>query len=65
MIDIIKFFKSIYIYISSKLRFPNSSYENINDVIFDDTYDNNDNENDTSFEIHDEEYTVIISNIHS
>jgi hypothetical protein len=62
MIDIIKFFKSIYIYISSKLRFPNSSYENINDTIFD---DNHDNENDTSFEMHDEEYTVIISNIHS
>lgn len=62
MIDIIKFFKSIYIYISSKLHFPNSSYENINDNIFD---DNHDNENDTTFEIHDDEYTVIISNIHS
>lgn len=62
MIDIIKFFKSIYIYISSKLHFPNSSYENINDTIFD---DNHDNENDTTFEINDDEYTVIISNIHS
>ena len=51
MLDIMKFFKSIYIYISSKLRFPNNStYENINDTIIN---DNND--------IYDEEYEIYLS----
>jgi hypothetical protein len=39
------------------LRFPNSSYENINEAI------NNDNKN--SFEVYDEEYEVLVSNIHT
>ena len=52
-----KFLRSIYIYISSKLQFPNSSYENINEAI------NNDNKN--SFEVYDEEYEVLVSNIHT
>ena len=57
MLDIMKFLRSIYIYISSKLQFPNSSYENINEAI------NNDNKN--SFEVYDEEYEVLVSNIHT
>lgn len=59
MIDIINFFRSIYKYISSKLKFRNKSYENMNDSIF------NDNNNTNSFEIYDEEYEVFISNIHN
>ena len=57
MLDIMKFLRSIYIYISSKLQFPNSSYENINEAI------NNDNKN--IFEVYDEEYEVLVSNIHT
>jgi hypothetical protein len=53
------FFRSIYKYISSKLKFRNNSYENMNDAIF------NDNNNTNSFEIRDEEYEVFISNIHT
>ena len=52
-----KFLRSIYIYISSKLQFPSSSYENINEAI------SNDNKN--SFEVYDEEYEVLVSNIHT
>ncbi len=48
-----KFFKSIYNYISSKLRFPNSTYENINDTIINDNNNNND--------IYDEEYEIYLS----
>ena len=33
MLDIMKFLTSIYVYISSKFRFPSSSYENINEAI--------------------------------
>jgi hypothetical protein len=58
MIDIMKFLRSIYIYISSKLQFPSSSYENINEAI---SNDNNKN----SFEVYDEEYEVLVSNIHT
>jgi hypothetical protein len=53
MLDIMKFFKSIYNYISSKLRFPNSTYENINDTIINDNNNNND--------IYDEEYEIYLS----
>ena len=53
-----KFLRSIYVYISSKLKFPNSSYENINEAI---SNDNNKN----SFEVYDEEYEVLVSNIHT
>ena len=53
MFDIMKFFKSIYNYISSKLRFPNSTYENINDTIINDNNNNND--------IYDEEYEIYLS----
>jgi hypothetical protein len=85
MIDIMKFFRSIYIYISSKIRFPNSSYDSVNKFdkdsnnYFDDDDDNlsekdsklydNDNDyekyeiNDTH--IYDEEYEIMISNIHT
>ncbi len=56
-----KFLTSIYIYISSKLRFPSSSYENINEAINND----NNNTNKNSFEVYDEEYEVLISNIHT
>ena len=72
MIDIMKFFRSIYIYISSK--FKNNSYENINQSIYNDNVNDNkidnfnDNKNITnknSFEIYDEEYEVLISNIHT
>jgi hypothetical protein len=71
MIDIMKFFRTIYIYISSK--FKNNSYENINQSIFNDNVNDNkiDNFNDNyitnknSFEIYDEEYEVLISNIHT
>lgn len=75
MIDIIKFFRTIYIYISSK--FKNNSYENINQSIYNDNVNDNkiDNFNDNknynnitnknSFEIYDEEYEVLISNIHT
>ena len=58
MLDIMKFLRSIYVYISSKLKFPNSSYENINEAI---SNDNNKN----SFEVYDEEYEVLVSNIHT
>jgi hypothetical protein len=55
------FFRSIYKYISSKLKFRNNSYENMNDAIFND----NNNTNNNSFENYDEEYEVFISNIHT
>jgi hypothetical protein len=61
MIDIMKFFRSIYIYISSKLKFKNNSYENLNDTI----YNDNVNDNKNNSEIYDEEYEVFISNIHT
>jgi hypothetical protein len=67
MIDIIKFFRSIYIYISSK--FKNNSYENINESIYNDNKNHVTNKNDVtnknSFEIYDDEYEVLISNIHT
>lgn len=56
-----KFLRSIYIYISSKLRVSSSSYENINEAINND----NNNTNKNSFEIYDEEYEVLVSNIHT
>ncbi len=56
-----KFFRSIYIYISSKLKFKNNSYENLNDTI----YNDNVNDNKNNSEIYDEEYEVFISNIHT
>jgi len=61
MLDIMKFLRSIYIYISSKLRVSSSSYENINEAINND----NNNTNKNSFEIYDEEYEVLVSNIHT
>ena len=61
MIDIMNFFRSIYKYISSKLKFQNNSYENMNETIFNDNNNNNTN----SFEIYEEEYEVFISNIHT
>jgi hypothetical protein len=54
------FFRSIYKYISSKLKFRNNSYENMNETIFN---DNNNNTN--SFDNYDQEYEVFISNIHT
>ena len=51
MLDIMKFLRSIYNYISIKLRFPNSTYENINETII------HDNNND----IYDEEYEIYLS----
>jgi hypothetical protein len=67
MIDIMKFFRSIYTYISSKLRFKTNSYENLNDTIYNDNVNDNkiDNTNKNSFEIYDEEYEIMISNIHT
>jgi hypothetical protein len=69
MIDIMKFFRSIYIYISSKFKLQNNSYENLNDTIFNDNKNDNVNDNNitnkNSFEIYDEEYEVFISNIHT
>ena len=56
-----KFLTSIYIYISSKFRFSSSSYENINEAINND----NNNTNKNSFEVYDEEYEVLVSNIHT
>ena len=56
-----KFLTSIYVYISSKFRFPSSSYENINEAINND----NNNTNKNSFEVYDEEYEVLVSNIHT
>jgi hypothetical protein len=54
------FFRSIYKYISSKLKFRNNSYENMNETIY------NDNTNNTnSFDNYDQEYEVFISNIHN
>ncbi len=61
MIDIMNFFRSIYIYISSKLKF--NFDENINKEIVNDN--KNDITNKNSFEIYDEEYEVLISNIHT
>ncbi len=67
-----KFFRTIYIYISSK--FKNNSYENINQSIYNDNVNDNNvndnkidnfNDNKKSFEIYDEEYEVLISNIHT
>ena len=58
-----KFFRSIYTYISSKLRFKTNSYENLNDTIYNDN--KNDITNKNSFEIYDEEYEIMISNIHT
>ncbi len=62
-----KFFRSIYTYISSKLRFKTNSYENLNDTIYNDNVNDNkiDNTNKNSFEIYDEEYEIMISNIHT
>lgn len=62
MIDIMNFFRSIYKYISSKLKFRNNSYENMNETIYNDNVNNN---NTNSFEIYEEEYEVFISNIHT
>ena len=66
-----KFFRTIYIYISSK--FINNSHENINESIFNynkiDNFNDNKNYNNitnkNSFEIYDDEYEVLISNIHT
>ena len=66
-----KFFRSIYTYISSKLKFKNNSYENLNDTIYNDNKNDNVNDsknvndNKNNFEIYDEEYEVFISNIHT
>ena len=79
MIDIMKFFRSIYIYISSKLKFKTNSYENLNDTIYNDNKIDNVNDNvnenitnknsfeiyDEEYEIYDEEYEIMISNIHT
>ena len=65
MIDIMKFFRSIYIYISSKLKFKTNSYENLNETISNDNFNDNNNTNKNSFEIYDEEYEIMISNIHT
>jgi hypothetical protein len=59
MIDIMNFFRSIYIYISSKIRFPNSSYENINKLNKDsDNYfdDDDDNLSEKDSKLYDNEY---------
>ncbi len=60
-----KFFRSIYIYISSKLKFKTNSYENLNETISNDNFNDNNNTNKNSFEIYDEEYEIMISNIHT
>ncbi len=67
MFDIMNFFRSIYKYISSKLKFRNKSYENMNETIFNDNNNDNvnDNNNTNSFDNYDQEYEVFISNIHT
>ena len=62
------FFRFIYNYISIKMRFPNSSYENVkkpDDYFDEDNYDNNYITNKNNSGIYDEEYEVFISNIHT
>ena len=68
MIDIMNFFRFIYNYISIKMRFTNSSYENVkkpDDYFDEDNYDNNYINNKNNSGIYDEEYEVFISNIHT
>ena len=54
-----KFFRSIYIYISSKIRFPNSSYDSVNEFKKDnDNYvdDDDDNLSEKDSKLYDNEY---------